>query len=360
MRKLLLVSLLCLPRAAYGTESIELQDGTKIEGRILSVTSETVRIEVQASPSIRGEQSYPRAEVAKIHRAGRDDIAFEEVAQITAPATADDPAVYDVLLEPVRLFMRNYAYSKHMPQARQLLATLEGERARVAAGEVKVDGAWAPADQSPTDRAELEGRVQLAKMKAAGDPVSVLAAFAELEKTSNTSSSYPEAVKAALSTIEKLRADITRVRTELERRAREQEQGLQLASEDRRLQMQAGIAQEKAAIQAQIDRVRQNGGRWLPVLPDDNVLGELSKLAETEEARLAGIDTAGMSGAVAAARTAREQLAAGDLEGAKANLDEAQKLWSQHVLLASLQDSLKKAQDEAARQAKQQENPAQP
>jgi hypothetical protein len=360
MRKLLLSGLLCLPLTGYGVESIELQDGTKIEGRILAVTSETVRIEVQISPAIRGEQSYPRAEVAKIHRAGQDDIAFEEVTRITAPATADDPAVYDALLEPVRIFMGNYAYSKHMPQARQLLATLEGERARLAAGEIKVEGEWTSPDDSPANRAELGGRVQLAKMQTAGDPASALVAFAELEKTSDTSSAYPEAVRAALSSIEKLRASITRVRTELERRTRDQEQGLQLASEDRRLQMEAGIAQEKAAIQAQIDRVRQSGGKWLPVLPDNKVLEDLSKLADTEEARLARIDTAKMSDAVEAARTAKEQLEAGDLEGATASLDEAQKLWSQHVLLASLKDSLKKAQEEAARRAKEEEKPAQP
>jgi hypothetical protein len=360
VRKLLLLSLLCLPLATYGTESIELQDGTKIEGRILSVTSESVRIEVQTSPTIRGEKSYPRADVAKIQRAGQDDIAFEEIAQISAPDTADDPAVYDVLLEPVRIFMRNYAYSKHMPQARQLVATLESERTRLVAGEIKVDGEWISQDTSPAERTELGGRVQLSKMKAAADPAAALAAFEVLEKSQNTSSSYPEAVKVALSSIDKLRANVARTRAELDRRTREQEQGLQLASEDRRLQIEAGIAQEKAAVQAQIDRVRQSGGKWLPVLPDNKVLEDLSKLADSEEARLARIDTAKMSDAVETARTAKEQLEAGDLEQAKANLDEAQKLWSQHVLLASLKDSLKKAQEEAVRQAKEEEKPAQP
>jgi hypothetical protein len=358
VKKLLFSSLLCLPLAVYGSESIELQDGTKVEGRILSVTAETVTIEVQTSPTIRGEKSYPRAEVAKIQRAGQDDIAFEELALITAPATADDSSVYETLLEPVRNFMKNYAYSKHMPQARQLVATLESERDRVAAGEIKVDGEWIPADASPTDRAELVGRVQLSRMKAAADPSAALAAFAVLEKNHNTSSSYPEAVKVALASIEKLRANLTRTRTDLDRRTREQEQGLQLASEDRRLQMESGIAQEKAAIQAQIDRVKQSGGKWLPILPDAKVLGDLSKLADSEEARLAKIDTTKLSGAVEFARKAKQQLEAGDLEEAKASLDEAQKLWSQYAPLASLKESLKKAQDEAARRAKEEEKPS--
>ena len=353
VKKLLLLIPLCFPLTTHGSESIELQDGTKVEGKILSVTAENVTIEVQTSPTIRGAKSYPRADVAKIRRAGQDDIAFEDIARITAPATADNASVYETLLQPVRQFMQDYAYSKHMPQARQLVATLESERDRIAAGEVKVDGEWVAADASPSDRAELDGRVQLSKMKAAADPSVSLAAFEVLEKNNKTSSSYPEAVKVAMDSIEKLRANIVRARTELERRTAEQEQGLKLASEDRRLQIEAGLAQEKAAMQAQINRVKQSGGKWLPVLPDEKVLGDLAKLADSEEARLARIETTKLSGAVEAARTARQQLDAGDLGGAKASLDEAQRLWSAYALLAPLKDSLKKAQDEAARSTKE-------
>lgn len=358
MQKLILFLLLSLPWTTVGAESIELQDGTTVEGKILSVGPETVRIEVQTSPTIREEKSYPRAEVAKIRQAGPDDLAFDDIARITPPDTADNPAVYDALLEPVRLFMKNYAYSKHMPQARQLSATLESERARLAAGEVKVDGEWISKDASPAETAEIGGRVQLSKMKAATDPAAALAAFEVLEKNHATSSSYPEAVPVALASIEKLRPSLVRARADLDRRTREQEQGLQLASEDRRLQMEAGIAQEKAAMQAQIDRVKQSGGKWLPVVPDAQALEELSRTADSEKARLEKVDTAKMSAALQAARTAKEQLDAGNLEGAKTSLDEARSLWPQCGLLAPLQDALKKAQEEAARRAKEEAKPS--
>lgn len=352
VKKLLLLGLLCLPPALYGTEAIELQDGTKIEGRILSVTPESVIMDVQTSPTIREQKSYPRSDVAKIRRASQDDIAFQEVAAIVVPPTADNPSVYDALLEQrVRPFMRNYPYSKHMPEARKLAAALEAERDRVAAGETKVDGQWMAADASPADRVELGGRVQLAKMKAADDPVAGLMAFEVLEKNGSASSSYPESVTLALELVEKLRPNITRARADLERRTREQEEGRQLASEDRRLLMEQGIAQEKAAIRSRLDRAKQSGSKWMPVLPDTQTLDALSRLADAEQARLAKIDVETLSAGVAAAQDARTKLEAGDLDGAKASLDEAQKLWSQHVLLASLKESLKKAESEAAQSA---------
>jgi len=351
VRKLLLLSLLCLALPGHAAEWIELQDGTKVDGKILSVTVDAVLIEVQTSPTIREEKSYPRTDVLKIQRASQDDFAFEEIAGLSVPATADNPSVYDAPLEKVRAFMKNYPYSKHMPQARELADSFESERTRVAAGEVKVDGAWTATGTAGPDRVELESRVQLAKMKEAADPASALSAFEILEKNGNTSSSYPESVSLALASIGKLRANLVRARADLERRTTEQKQGLQLASEDRRLQMEAGIAQEKAAVQAQVDRAKQAGTKWLPVLPDAKVLDDLGRLADTEEARLSKIDTETLSAGVAAAQEARRKLETGDLAGAKASLEQAEKLWSQHVVLASLKESLKKAETEAAQTA---------
>ena len=354
MRKLLSLLFLLAPFVVRGSEWIELTDGTKVEGRIISVTTDSVLMDVQTSPAIREEKNYPRAGVAKIQRASKDDIAFAEVAAISIPATADDPGIYDALLEQkVRPFMKNFSYSRHMPEARQMAATLEAERARVAAGEIKVDGQWVAGGAAGPDKTEIAGQVQLSKIKAASDPTAVIIAFEILEKNSGTSSSYPQAVKLARASLEKMRSALVRARADLDRRVREQEQGLQLASADRRLQMEAGISQEKAAIAAQVERARQIGEKWLPLLPDSKVLDDLTKLTDTEEMRLAKIDTDSMSAGVSAAAEAKQKMSAGQLSEAKSSLERAEKLWPQYVLLASLKDSLRKSEQEAAQQAKE-------
>lgn len=360
VKKPLFLVLLCFAPTIHASESIELQDGTKVEGKILSVNPATVLIEVQTSPTIREEKSYPRAEVAKIERASQDDLAFEEVAALAVPATADNAAVYDAPLERVRSFMTSYGYSKHVPEARRLAATLETERARIAAGEVKVDGQWISGGAAGPDKTELGGRIQLSKMRSAPDAASALMAFEVLEKNHATTSAYPEAVQLARESIGRLRSDLSRTRADLDRRTREQEQGLQLASADRRLQMERGIAQEKATAQAQIDRAKQSGSKWLPLLPDAKVLEEMSKLADTEDLRLAKLDTSNMTEGVAAAAGAKEQISNGQLAEAKASLERAGQLWPQYALLAPLKESLQKAEKEAAGQAKEQAKPATP
>lgn len=360
MRKIFLPLLVVLPFVAQGSEWIELKDGTKVEGKILSAGSETVTIEVQTSPTIREERSYPRAEVAKVQRATQDDLAFQEIAAISAPLTADTAAVYDAPLDRVRSFMKSYSYSKHMPEARKLAALLESERARIEGGEVKVDGQWISGAGEGSDKTELGGRIQISKMKSAPDAASQLMAFEVLEKNHSTSSAYPEAVKLARQSIGRLRSDLLRTRAELDRRLREQEQGLQLASADRRILMDQAIAQEKAAVQAQIDRAKQAGVKWMPLLPDAKTLDETSKTADSEDLRLAKVDVDNMTAGVAAAAEAKEQMAKGQLAEAKASLERAAKLWPQYVLLASLNESLQRAEKEAADKAKEQSKPAAP
>jgi hypothetical protein len=360
VRNLFFPLILLTPLIVQGAEWIELNDGTKVEGKIISAGSETVTIEVQTSPTIREEKSFPRAEVAKVQRASQDDVAFEEVTAIAVPATADNPIVYDAPLEKVRSFMKSYGYSKHMSEARKLAASFEAERGRVAAGEVKVDGQWISGAAAGPDKNELGGRIQLSKMKFASDPALVLMAFDVLEKNHATSSSYPEAVKLARESIGKLRTDLLRARTNLERRTREQEQGLQLASADRRLQMERGIAEEKAAVQAQIDRAKQSGAKWFPLLPEANVLAEMSKLADSEDTRLAKVDVDNMSAAIASAAEAKKQIESGRFAEAKTSLETASRLWPQYVLLASLNESLKKAENEATEKSKEETKPATP
>ncbi len=351
VKKLLFLSLLVLPLASLWADSIELRDGTKVDGKILSVTAETLLMEVQTSPTIREEKSYPRSEVTKMQRATQDDVAYAEVTALTVPSTANHPAVYDAPLERVRAFMTNYAYSKHIPEARKLAAVLESERARVAAGEVKLDGAWVAADASPAESTELGGRVQLAKMKESSDPIAALTSFEIIEKNHITSSAYPESVKVARDSLVKLRTNLLRAQADLDRRNREQEQGLQLASVDRRLQMEQGMAQEKAAVQAQVERAKQSGSKWTPVLLDAKLFADLSTRVESEEARLSKIDIETLAAGATAVNEAQRQLAVGDLTAAKASLEQAREAWPQHVLLASLQESLKKAETEATQNA---------
>jgi len=343
--RLLLLPLLFFLLPELRADFIELKDGTRVEGEITAVTADQIMMQVQTSPTIRDEKSYPRSEVVRFQRATVDDIAFAEIAGLQVPVTADRVEVYDFLLQQkVQPFMKNYGYSKHMPAARRLAQQLEGERQRVAGGEIKIEGEWIAAADYAANRPEISARLQLANLKSSVDPASALLVFEVFEKEHGTSPAYPSAVRLARTQIEALRPAITKIRTEMERRKREQTEGLQLASEDKRLLIQQGIDQERSLLAAQVAKARQAGTKWLPLLPDEQLLADLTRTADTEGLRLKQVDVDKFDSAVAAVGQAKQELAAGQLDQAKTSLARAEQLWPQNMQLLPLRESLTKAQ----------------
>ena len=312
------------------------------------VTPESIIIEVQSTPTIREEKTYPRADVAKFQRSTQDDLAFEEITRTPLPPTADSQDVFDAQLgKAVRKFIEDYPYSKHVGAARKLAADIDAERARIQGGEVKIDGEWIAASEWQSDNGELAARLLLSKMKQEKDPIEVLRSFAVIEKTRNTTSSYPEAIRLAIAQIDSLRTQIPKMRTDLDLRQQQQEQGLALASEDRRILLQQGIEQERASNQAAIEAARASGSKWPPLVADKKALEDLERVADAERTRLAALDTGGMDDAIAATREAEAQIAAGELEQARESLAKSEKLWTQYIRLTAAKEALKNAQTAA-------------
>lgn len=341
--RLIVCLMLVLPFFSVRADWIETRNGKKTDGKILSVTSDSILMEVQISPSIIDQKSFPRSEVANFQRASQDDVAFAEIAETGVPATADSAADYDRVLDGlVRPFMKNYPYSKHMGDARKLVAQLEQERGRVLAGEVKIEGEWNKPVSSGGDP-ETTGRLQLARMKSAANPSSALSCFEQLEKRAGDSTAYVEAVKLARVKIGELRAGISKARANSDRRLSEQAEGLRLASADQRLLMQQAIDKERAAVEAQLATAKQSGAKWIPVFPNSGALDMLSKTADAEVERLEKIDTSKLESAIALVRQAQTDLDAGDTGAAKDKLTQAERIWPKYTQIAVISEKLKAA-----------------
>lgn len=342
--RLIVCLLLVLPLLSIRADWVATKDGKKTDGKILSVTDDSILMEVQVTPSIIDQKSFPRSEVSNFQRASQDDIAFAEVSGAGVPSTADSAADYDRVLDGlVRPFMKNYPYSKHMPDARKLTAQLEEERGRVLAGEVKIDGEWRKS-ASATGDPETIGPLQLARMKSAANASAALSCFEQLEKRAADSAAYPEAVKLAQTKIGDLRTGIAKARANLERQLREQAEGLRLASQDQRLLMQQAIDKERAAIAAQLAAAKQSGAKWIPILPDAGALDVLSKTADAETARLGKIDTGKLESAITLAKQAQANLDAGDTVAAKELLAQAGPLWPTCTEIAAVREKVKAAE----------------
>ncbi len=332
--------------AVARADSIELNDGTKVEGEIQDLSNESVTISIE-SPQGSGvflEQRFPKTQVKHIEREDAESAEFESIKSMDVPQTADETKPYDEMLRnKIAPFLQKYPHGKFSSELNALSAKLETERERIIAGECKVSGVWMTRQQADGDP-ETSAAIHLARMERAPTAISAMIAFDDLEKKHATSACYPAAVQIARVKIEQMAVEISRAKLDLARKLREREQGLQLASEDSRIVMEKGIAQENDATKAAIARAKQEGRKWLPLLPDTKLLDDLAKRVESEKKRLDGKDSEKMSRAVAKAHEAQQQLNSGDLTAARQSIQDASRSWPQLANLATLEQSLKRAE----------------
>jgi len=338
--------------AAARADWIELKNGQRLEGTITSVTAERIVINAKTSmPGITDQKNVLRSEVANFDKTAMteestpslDGIAFSRMAKELPPMTADSAAVYDDALQTcIQRFFEEFPKSNYASKVRQLEEQLKTEKEKIEAGEIKADGQWISAQDAAANPAETKGRLQLGFIKQAAQSINALGLFEKMEKQSSGSSAYPEAVEIARLRIADLQKEIPIAQARLRQHQAEQKQGLTLAREDNRALIQKGITQEQEAIKARLDTVKQSGVKWIPLLPDEKALTELSATAAAEGARLAKLDTAAMKAGIAAAKRAEDKVAAGEGEAAKASLAEAQKLWPTYAQLATIKQAVEK------------------
>lgn len=344
--------MILLLSAAAGARAdwVELTNGTRVEGTIVSVSGKEIAIEAQTSPTIKEVRNIPRGEVAKFEKATADDVAFLEVQGIKIPATARSAAFYDdMLTNKVQPFMKSYAYSKHMPEARKLAEQLQKERDRLAAGDAKIEGVWVTAQELQT-QPDTAARLALAEMTLVeADPVTALTAFDAFEKKYNTSAVYPDAIRKALAYLSTLRSAISARTSQLQRQAEEQKSNSAKARPEDKAKLDQAARAEADAIRAQAQQARATGAKWIPLVDDVLFLNEQQQKAQNEEARLNGLNPDNLASGVNAANRAKTELAAGNLETAQTAIDEAARSFPQYQPLNELRTKILQARATAAR-----------
>lgn len=198
--------------ASLSADTIELKNGTTLEGNIITDGPDAVVIEYKVTPTIKDQKTIQKEDIVKMTSVSEDEKAYKELGNLTPPATALDTSFYDPLVDRrIPEFITAYRYSKHVPELREVSANLEKERNRIRQGDRKVEGVWITAVEIQKDPVESQSRIRLAEIKvrsSAKDYVGALQSYELLEKNGTNSKVLPEAIGLALTNIAMLQQDL--------------------------------------------------------------------------------------------------------------------------------------------------------
>lgn len=320
-RPLFFLSLIFLGvMTSLSADTIELKNGTILEGNIITDGPDSVVIEYKVTPSIKDQKTVPKEDIVKMTSVSEDEKAFKDLGNLTPPPTALDTAFYDPLVDrKIPEFITAYRYSKHVSALREAAANLEKERNRIRQGDRKVEGVWITAVEIQKDPVETQARIRLADIKlrtASGDHVGALQSYELLEKNCTNSKVLPEAIGLALTNIGMLQQDLSVAQATFPALAQQTilrlggnpanpadpvtlfviqgSTNMPVASTnssrvgaDEIAAVKASIVRDVVAAKAEQKKVELDGSKFFPIYPSlKEMMDSLQKLAVAEKARL--------------------------------------------------------------------------
>ena len=356
------LALLALAAPAIA-DTIVLEDGTRIEGRIALETEDAVVIDVPVTATITDRQTVARSEISSIEKQAPDKAAWQQLSKLEPPPSSLSMQPYDEAIDKLGGFVESFPESTHIDAARQLLERFESERERIESGDVKLDGEWIPASEAVMRSEEISARKQLLRMRelaGEGNMIGALNVFDRIRERAADQPAYPEAAALALTAARRLESQLPQLRAGLKRYQREFEQGLAITPDHEQPALKAAAEERQNEYDAAIDRALDAGALLPPLIPrSERSLDEVGRILERVLPELESIDGESMRQSLQLVDSAGQRIAAGELEQADELLERAAELWQSNARIAEVREELETARA-AAEEAEPEEASGQP
>lgn len=286
--------LLLLTIATAAADTLELRDGSKLEGTILREDGDHYIVQVQITKSIKDERRIPKTDVVKQIAEKKDETAFLALAKLLpTPDLLGEPG-YDARIAKVATFLKDFPDSSKKSAALKIHDELDDERAAIAAGGVKFGGKMISAAERAPQAYALDATIQANTIRAsaeAGDMLAALRGWSRLETEFSGSKAYRDLIPFMLTAMKSHLANVSQTLAGLDARVKTRKDGLAGMSGNDRSRSQQAIQEEEDSYLAHVAKEKAVGVRWLSLNPFVKApLDETKRLLENEIRRLGQLD----------------------------------------------------------------------
>ena len=333
-------------------ECIKLNNGKVINGLILEDTPDGILMEYFVTPTIRDQKLFPKDQIASVVKDSPDEKAFKALGTLVSPKTIHDTSFHDeLILKKIPSYLKKYPYSSHLSELRATLATLEGERDRLLAGDRKINGDWISATVINADPYQMGAKIKYAEiteLAAENNALGSLQSCELLEKTYPGSAVLPDTIDLGLAQITTLQASLDKAKSDFDVLNKRRQKSLALAPVDQAIEIKKAIEAEDQNAKAAIMNALSDGSKFFPVFPNNKeALDALQALIISETARWTLLSKTPMRDGITASKNCASAVNQGDLKTAQEQLALSEKLWpanAENARLKPLVEGLTKSQ----------------
>ncbi|MBB5352093.1 flagellar biosynthesis regulator FlaF [Haloferula luteola] len=268
MKKTPIVFLLPFLIGLSQADTFKMKDGTKLEGTIISETSESYVALIQVTESIRDQRTLLKSDVVSVIRESADEKAFPAVKELVPTPDLLPAEDYEARIKEAEAFLSSYPDSIHEFAAKKVLKTLQEEYESVKKGAKKIDGKWVTAAEREGNAYGLDAEMAFNQFKELADSnqyVLALRDWDKLAKNFPTTQGYKDSVPVAQKLIKDLHKRLgDEVRSFDERKVKRNEDFKKIPTQDKPRTKKA-IQDEMAAYETKLAAEKKAGERWISV-----------------------------------------------------------------------------------------------
>lgn len=304
IRSALLAAAFGFTTAALRADIVTLKNGEKIEGKILEKTADSIRIEYHLTPKIKDTKTIPTANIESIKVQTPSEVEFEERGLRKLLPTPDlmTAGEYEAIIQDkLRTFTGKYPGTPETAEVEKIIEELSKEKARVSAGELKVEGKWLDVAAVKRDTYNIEAyRLRMEMKEKAAEIkddryINALREFEKLREQYPASLQYVEAIPEAVQIMNTYEKQLTVMITEQPVLAEKRAAGLRsLQGNDLQI-TKASVDQEERSYKARYDEQVKSKLKWRDIYKYDKkglMDAQTTLLASLQE--LQGIDLAAL------------------------------------------------------------------
>lgn len=325
-------------------DTIILNSGETLEGKVISESATQMVLDIQISAGITDQRTVAKKDVKSIVKVSDDEIAYNSIKGYTVGPNSYTPNEYEALVRALGHFLSKYPTSPHGKDVKANLEAITQEKTRVDGGQMKWSNRWYTAEEAVQQKYQIDAEKVYGTMKdlaARQDTVGALNTFDFLEKNYGGSIVFPTAVETALALTKRLEVEVERAAVTGKQQEAQFNSGIVLASEPQKSQ---AIAARKAQVQSAesaVEMAQHTFVKWPPLLPiTQKSPAALKTSIDSEVPRLTMMPVTAMRNSISMAEAAIRALKAGDLATADSNCKEAEQLWPTNDMCKRIEDSI--------------------
>ncbi|MBT8044306.1 MAG: hypothetical protein KJO79_05085 [Verrucomicrobiae bacterium] len=263
--------LTALLTASIIADTIILKTGVKYQGKVISQDEESYLCEIYVTKSIRDERRIPKDQVQEIIKKSEDAKAITHLQSLVPTPDRLTLDAYEKRIKAAKSFLTKFPKSKHIAEAKKIMATLQEEQKAIADGGIKLGGQIISADDMEANAYDIDARIlfqDLKKYSANGNYQRALRKWEILEKEYSKSSAYHDSLGIISRILKSYKVELTSLINSHEAREAKRKAALESLEEGDRERTVSYLAEKHKAYENLNEREKKElRTRWLTIDP---------------------------------------------------------------------------------------------